>query len=153
VAAAAGRAGEVRLITIDTNLLLYAVDRRVPEHAAARFALEKAGAGGNWGFTLVSAVEFWSWATRPMGEGAVASGEEALAFLAALLGAGAQLLHPLPGFGLRLLDSAQRHKVIGKRIFDWQIGLIALEHGTTEFWTHDRMFRAPPGLRLVDPLA
>lgn len=153
MAGGAGCRREFRLIAVDTNLLLYALDARCPEHEPARNALDRASATGAWGFSLVSAVEFWSWSTRRQGSRSVASVEEAAAFLASLLGAGAQLFLPPPSFGWRLIRSALQHNVLGKRIFDWQIGLLALDHGAIELWTHDRGFLAPPGLRVVDPLA
>jgi predicted nucleic acid-binding protein len=40
----------------------------------------------------------------------------------------------------------------GPRIFDLQIGMIALENGARELWTHDAGFVAVPGLKVRDPL-
>ncbi len=43
--------------------------------------------------------------------------------------------------------------VSGPRVFDLQIGLLALEAGVTEMWTHDAGFIALSGLKVDDPLA
>lgn len=56
------------------------------------------------------------------------------------------------GFGSRLFAEAMASGIRGRRIFDWQIALTALANGATEIWTHDRGFRAPPALRVIDPL-
>jgi len=59
---------------------------------------------------------------------------------------------PRPGFDHALFKTAERMKVVGPRIFDLQIALIALDHGARELWTHDAGFITVPGLRRVDPL-
>jgi predicted nucleic acid-binding protein len=43
-------------------------------------------------------------------------------------------------------------KIKGSHIYDLQIALIALEHGATEVWSHDRDFVSLPGLPVHDPL-
>ena len=43
-------------------------------------------------------------------------------------------------------------KVRGRRIFDLQIAVIALEHGVKEIWTHDGDFVSVPGIKVYDPL-
>ena len=44
-------------------------------------------------------------------------------------------------------------KIVGRRIFDLQIALIAFENGATELWSHDKNFVGVPGLKVSDPLA
>jgi predicted nucleic acid-binding protein len=63
-----------------------------------------------------------------------------------------QYFVPGRGLGVRLLNAAEQLSVSGPRIFDLQIGLIAVEAGATEIWTHDTHFLAPAGLRVVNPL-
>jgi predicted nucleic acid-binding protein len=50
------------------------------------------------------------------------------------------------------MAAAAQIRVSGSHIFDLQIALIALEHGATEIWTHDRNFVSAPGLPVHDPL-
>ncbi len=115
--------------------------------------IESLAAGDNdWGFALASAVEYWSIVTRPLRGPAAATPSEADGYLSELYTAGAHLWLPLPGFGRWLFERAAGEEISGRRIFDWQIGLTALQNGATELWTHDRSFRAPEGLRVVDPL-
>ena len=54
------------MIAIDTNLLVLAHRMQVPEHRAARKAIEKASMDSDgWGFALTSLLEFWSIVTHP----------------------------------------------------------------------------------------
>lgn len=43
--------------------------------------------------------------------------------------------------------------VVGARVFDLQMALVAFEGGATELWTHDARFGRIPGLRVHDPLS
>jgi toxin-antitoxin system PIN domain toxin len=142
------------LIAVDTNLLIYAHRATMPEHRLARATLDHlAGSGAEWGFSQPSIAEFWSIMTHPTAAVPPSSPAQAAAFLRRLLTDGrAQLLLPGPGFGERLLAAAGQLEVKGPRIFDLQIALIALEHGATEIWSHDRNFVSLPGLPVHDPL-
>ena len=142
------------MICIDTNLLVYAHRAGLPEHAAARGALEQASrARGGWGITLASVVEFWSVVTHPASRGGPSTAGQARGFLRGLTdGGGCRVWLPREGIAERLLDAAREHRVFGPRIFDQQIALTALDNGATEIWTHDRHFVAVPGLSLRHPL-
>jgi toxin-antitoxin system PIN domain toxin len=143
------------VIAIDTNLLVYAHRGAVPQHHAARQAIERAMRDRRgWGAATPSLAEFWMVVTHPSAAGRPSSGEEARAFIEALRHDGAMVIfEPQPRIGVRLLDLALRLGIQGPRVFDLQIGLCALEGGASELWTHDRGFVAPPGLRVLDPLA
>jgi len=142
------------VIAVDTNLLLYAHRASAAEHRLARATLEHlAGAGTGWCITQPSIAEFWAVATHPAAAGRPSLPDEARAFLNTLLtDGGAQICLPGPGFADRLLAAARQLKINGPRIFDLQIAVIALEHGATEIWTHDRNFVSVPGLPVHDPL-
>jgi uncharacterized protein len=141
------------VIALDTNLLVYAHRARVPEHRAARKAIEQAAASEGWGIAVPSLPEFWAVVTHPDAAGRPSSPEQASAFIRALAAAGAEIWLPGPGFGDRLLRIAHDLGVSGPRIFDLQIALVAFESGATELWTHDRAFVKIPGLAVRDPLA
>lgn len=142
------------MIAVDTNLLIYAHRSMMPEHRLARATLDRlAGVGTGWCITQPSIAEFWAVATHPAAAGRPSSADEARAFLNKLLTeGGAQLCLPGPGFAERLLGAARQLKVGGPHIYDLQIAIIALEHGATEIWTHDRQFTSVPGLPVHDPL-
>ncbi|MGH7278464.1 MAG: type II toxin-antitoxin system VapC family toxin [Candidatus Rokuibacteriota bacterium] len=141
------------MIAVDSNLLIYAHRAATPEHRAARRALERAAGGASgWGIALPSIAEFWAVVTHPAASGRPSTGGEASRFIASLVTAGAQLWLPGAGFAERLLRVAADRKVMGARIFDLQIALIALESGARELWTHDRAFQSLTGLVTHDPL-
>jgi toxin-antitoxin system PIN domain toxin len=141
------------MITIDTNLLIYAHRSGTREHRSARSAIETAcGSAGGCAITLPSIAEFFSVVTHPAATGRPSSPGDAAAFLAALEEAGAIVLGPGPAFSTRLVQTAADLTVTGSRIFDLQIGLCALDGGATELWTHDANFVKIPGLVIRDPL-
>jgi predicted nucleic acid-binding protein len=63
------------------------------------------------------------------------------------------VLLPAAHFAERLLSWAVRLNVSGRRIYDLQIALTALDNGAEEIWTHDRQFVTVPGLLVRDPLS
>ena len=142
------------MIGLDTNLLVYAHRRGVPEHAAARRAIARALRDPRgWGVPLPCLPEFWSVVTHPAAAGRPSTPAEAASFLRSLVHeGGAAVWAPGPGFGLRLADLARRLDVQGVRVFDMQIALVAADAGATELWSHDRHFVSLPGLPVVDPL-
>jgi hypothetical protein len=142
------------VIAIDTNLLVYAQRRHTPEHRSARKAIEHAsGDPRGWGIPLPCIAEFWCVVTHPASSGGPSPAKEARGFLQALAGSGgATIWTPAAGFWERLTQLASDLKIVGARVFDLQIALVALENGATELWSHDRAFAGLPGLLVRDPL-
>ena len=142
------------MIAVDTNILVYAHRAGVPQHEAAKEAIEEAANSRNgWGIAVPTAAEFFMVVTHPSASGRPSTVDEAAAFLRALEDdGGMRIFLPQQGFPARLLSLAGRIDVAGPRIFDLQIGLVAAEAGATELWSHDRRFVAPPGLRVRDPI-
>jgi predicted nucleic acid-binding protein len=142
------------VIAVDTNLLIYAHRAGCPEHTAARQAIEQAaGSPHGWCIPLPCLFEFWSVVTHPSCAGGPSSPATALDFIESLATTGgAQILEPGAHLGQRCLRIAASLSVIGPRVLDLQIGLLALEAGVTELWTHDAGFIALPGLKVGDPL-
>ncbi len=142
------------MIAIDTNLLVYAFRRGLPEHRPAQQALEKAMADQRgWGMAYACLVEFWSVVTHAAMPGATVSTKRTAEFMDSLCReGGAQIWFPAHGFSTRLYQLAAEQDVRGGAIFDLQIALMAVDHGATELWTHDRGFRSIAGLRIIDPL-
>jgi predicted nucleic acid-binding protein len=139
------------LIALDTNLLVYAHRTEAPEHRAATAAMEQA-ARGPWGLPFPVVAEFWTVVTSRAAGPRPASPKEAGAFLDDLWSAGARPLLPSLQLAIEVGQWARKLEVRGPRIFDLQIGLIALENGARELWTHDAGFVAVPGLKVRDPL-
>jgi toxin-antitoxin system PIN domain toxin len=143
------------MIAVDTNLLVYAHRRAVPEHTAARRALERAMRDPQgWGIPVACLAEFWAVVTHPAATGRPSTTEEAAAFIRSLVEqGGAALWTPGAALAERLFAFARRLDVRGVRIFDLQIALSAVDGGATELWTHDRDFISVPGLPVRDPLS
>jgi len=143
------------VIAIDTNLLVYAHRSGCPEHKQARLAIERAATNPRgWGIALPSFAEFWMVVTHPSCVGGPTEPAKARNFLASLLETGEPKVF-LPGkaFGERLIQTAADLGVTGIRIFDLQIGLLAVENGATELWTHDAGFVPISKLTVKDPLS
>ena len=142
------------MIALDTNLLVYAHREGAPEHDRARTAVLKAlDDDRGWGICLPSVTEFWSIVTHPKMPGGPSAANVVNHFFHYLITEGhGNLWTPGAGFGQRLMKWATVLKVRGKRIFDLQIALIAMEHGAQEVWTHDQNFAAVPGIKVSDPL-
>lgn len=142
------------MIAIDTNLLIYAHRNALPEHRAARRAIEQASHDPRgWGIALPSVSEFWAIVTHPLSLGGPSTARQARGFLESLITeAGARLWMAREGFWDRLLRLAGELRVQGPRIFDLQIGLTAFDNGAVEIWTHDARFVSFAGLRVHDPI-
>jgi toxin-antitoxin system PIN domain toxin len=142
------------MIAVDTNLLVYAHRSGCPEHREAIKAIEKAAASpAGWGFCLPSVSEFWMVVTHPSCEGGPSTPEQATAFLRALVDTGKPIIcAPRSNFSAKLIMAARDLGVTGVRIFDLQIGLMAIAAGATEIWTHDAGFARIPGIKISDPL-
>ncbi len=142
------------MIAIDTNILIYAHRAGLPEHRAARRAIQEAANDGRgWGISLPCIAEFWSIVTHPASAGGPSTAQQALGFLNALIRkAEAKVWLPHEGFWERLVRLATDLPLPGPRIFDLQIALMAFENGASEIWTHDRSFAAFAGLLVHDPL-
>lgn len=143
------------MIAMDTNLLVYAHRAGAAEHRRARAAVERAARDPRgWGIPLGALVEFWSVVTHPAMPVRPSTAAEASSFIESLVSTGgAEIWVPAPGFGRRLMQAAEAHRVTGSRIFDLQIALNALECGATEIWTHDTRFQSILGLEVRDPIA
>ena len=142
------------MIAVDTNLLVYAHRGGVPEHQAARAALERVSRDRRgWGTAVGCVAEFWSVVTHAKAAGRPSEPDEARRFLDALVDQGGlEIWSPGPRFDARLVQMATELEISGPRIFDLQIALTAFDNGATEIWSHDRNFASFPGLKTRDPL-
>jgi predicted nucleic acid-binding protein len=74
------------VIALDTNLLVYAHRRAVPEHRRARLALERAANDrAGWGISLPVLGEFWSIVTHPKAAGGPSTVAQAASFIRVLV--------------------------------------------------------------------
>jgi len=143
------------VIAVDTNLLIYAHRAGCPEHGAARRAIEEAANDPHgWGIPSPCILEFWSVVTHASSVGGGSPPATARRFIESLIQtAGATIFPPPASLVPRCMQIAEQLDIRGPRIFDLQIGLVALDAGVTEIWTHDAGFVAIPGLKLRDPIS
>jgi hypothetical protein len=140
------------MIALDTNLLVYAHRSAMPEHRAARKAIERACRDPRGcGISLPCLSELWSIVTHAAAP-RPSTPREVSAFIRALAAAGVLLWGPGVGFSERLVQMALDLGVRGARVFDLQIALVAFDNGAHEIWTHDAAFVRVPGLRVLDPI-
>jgi len=142
------------VILVDANLLIYAVNRDLPQHKAARAWLEKIFSGSDpVGLPWVAVLAFLRLCTNPRIFAVPLTVERALAYVDEWLA--------LPV--VSLVGPGQRHWAIfrtvlaqtgtaGNLVTDAHIAAMALEGGYTVY-SADNDFRRFPGLRHVNPLA
>jgi toxin-antitoxin system PIN domain toxin len=143
------------MFVVDTNLLIYAANRRAEEHASALEMLSRWRSGSEaWFATWSILYEFLRIAThfrvfeRPL------TFSKAWNFIEELLSA--------PSFGL--LTESNRHadilrdlvgeypRISANRFHDLHIAALMKEHGIAEIRTADRDFHEFRFLRVVNPL-
>ncbi|MFA6562037.1 MAG: TA system VapC family ribonuclease toxin [Verrucomicrobiia bacterium] len=140
---------------IDTNILLYAVNRDAPEHEAARQFLLRAGSSAEqWYFTDGILYEFLRVATHQKVFAEPLTWREAIRFLRPLTNN--------PRF--RLLVAGESHFTIleevlavlthpaGNLFFDVRTAVLMREHGVREIYTADTDFLQFLELKVINPL-
>ena len=142
------------MIAIDTNILVYAATRTLPQHAQASAAITAlAETSSRFAVPWPCVHEFLASVTNtrrmspPMPMSAAMVAIQALAALpnCAFIGEGFEHLPVLE----TLLKSSL---LTGPRVHDARIAAICLAHGVTELWTADRDFSYFPRLRTRNPL-
>lgn len=143
------------MFVVDTNVLVYAADSSVPEHARCRALVEQwRRRHGAWFLTWGIAYEFLRVVTHPRVMRQPWTMEAAVGFLAAL--------QDSPG--LTFLVPTSRHAAVleevvadvpalaGNIIHDTQTAVLMREHGVRRICTRDTDFHRFPFLEPVDPL-
>jgi toxin-antitoxin system PIN domain toxin len=141
------------MIAVDTNILVYAHRRDLPQHTLALQAIQRlVRESRRWGVPWPCIHEFLAVVTNPRIFKTPTTTAAALAVVGEL---GTQ-----QG---RLLAESQRHldildrlcrgaHVIGSKIHDARIAAICIGHGVSELWTADRDFSYFPELKTGNPL-
>jgi toxin-antitoxin system PIN domain toxin len=140
---------------IDTNILLYAVNRDAAEHEAAkRFLLRAGSSPEQWYLTDGILYEFLRVATHQKVFAQPLAWREAVEFLRPLANS--------PRF--RLLTAGEQHFAIleetlaslthpaGNLFFDVRTAVLMREHGVREIYTTDTDFLQFPELKAINPL-
>lgn len=142
------------MIAVDTNLLVYADRRDLPQHARARAVVEGLAAGNEpCGLPVFCLAEYVRVVTHPRLFSAPTRLTDALDNMEALLAQPAVVLL-LPGdrFAEIFSRSSREADARGNLVFDAAIAALCLEHRVAELWTADRDFSRFPGIRARNPL-
>ena len=142
------------MIAIDTNILVYAHRRDLPQHAPALQAIQRLVADGrSWAVPWPCIHEFLAVVTNPRIFKTPTSTRTAISVASEL---GAQPHARLLGESQRHLDILDRlclsAAVIGSKVHDARIAAICIGQGVSELWTADRDFSYFPELKTRNPL-
>lgn len=138
---------------LDANILLYAIDRGSPQHAAAKDWLESVLNGDRrvalpWQ-TLGAVVRI---ATHPRAVTSPLSGPEACVLVNAWLASPVAWIPPVSSHTWRLFDQiVSTTRVSGNLVPDAQLAALALEHGLTVV-SADTDFARFSSVRWFNPL-
>lgn len=141
-------------VAVDANVLVYALYRDAPQHAACRAFLDRAR-GGEFTLCLTSQVlaEFFSIVTSAKRVSNPRDPVEAVTAIEAILAIpGATLLPVLSDVTSRWLEMLSRHPVRGGAIFDLQLIATMAANGVERICTfNSEDFEAFPGLQILTP--
>jgi uncharacterized protein len=140
---------------IDTNILLYAVNRDCPEHARAKSYLSAhLSSGEPWCLSWGVVYEFLRVATHPRVFPNPLSGKQAMAFLHPLLEHSAVTLLSETENHARLLEKTmgELSHCAGNLVHDLHTAVLLREHGVPEIVTADTDFLQFKFLQVSNPL-
>ena len=142
------------MIALDTNVLVYAHRRDLPQHIPALRAIQRLiGEGRTWAVPWPCVHEFLAVVTNPRIFKTPTSTQTAIAVIREL---GAQRHNQLLGEShshLDILDRlCQSANVVGAKFHDARIAAICIGNGVSELWTADRDFSYFPQLKTTNPL-
>lgn len=143
------------MFVLDTNLLLYAVNRDAPDHERARALLEEYRQGERpWFLTWGIVYEFLRVGTHPRIFPEPLTLPAARAWIASLLaGPSAGLLVETDRHTEVLAALVAEHpRLAGNPVHDLHTATLMKEHGVAEIRTADTDFHQFPFLRVVNPL-
>jgi toxin-antitoxin system PIN domain toxin len=142
------------MFVIDTNVLLYALDRDADDHAACRGFLDRCRMQAEpWYLTWGIVYEFLRVSTHPAIFRRPLTTKDAWMFLEAVLVA--------PGLGM--LVETERHAhvaaevfaeiphITGNLVFDAHTAILMRENGVRAIYTHDGDFHRFPFIDVLDP--
>jgi len=141
-------------VAVDANILVYALFRDAPQHAASRVWLDRASRG-EVKLCLTSQVlaEFFAIVTNPKRVSDPRTPDDAVAAIEGLLALpGATILAVPPLVTSRWLEMLRQHPVRGGAVFDLQLIATLAANGVGRICTFNRAdFEGFPGLEIVAP--
>ena len=144
------------MMAVDTNVLVYAHRREVPEHgAAASMVRELATGQARWAIPWPCVYEFFSVVTnKRIWKGAASTPTQAYAQLQAWFGSPMLvLLAETEDFADVLAGFLTRARVRGPVVHDARVAALCVAHGVRTLLTRDRDFTLFPELPTQNPFA
>lgn len=142
------------MMAVDTNVLVYAHRREVPEHPAAATLLRELAEGGErWAVPWPCLYEFISVVTNPrIWKDSATRPEQAWAQVQAWCDSPSlALLAETEGFAEVLAGFARLPRVKGPIIHDARVAALCIAHGVTTLLSRDRDFTLFPQLSVRNP--
>jgi toxin-antitoxin system PIN domain toxin len=142
------------VIAVDTNVLVYAHRREVPEHAIARRLLKEFAEGTDpWAVPWPCVYEFFSVVTNPrIWKASATTPAQAMDQLDAWLDSPSlRAIGEPEGFRTVLHALVRRTRVRGPVVHDARVAAICIAHGVDELLTRDRDFSLFPELTTRNP--
>jgi toxin-antitoxin system PIN domain toxin len=141
------------MILVDVNLLLFAYNKRAPEHPAARQWWASAMTGRQpVGIAWVVVLGFLRMSTSAHVAKEPLSLDEATSIVDDWFEASVtELIHPTPRHWTALRQQLKAGHATSSLTTDAHLATLAIEHGAT-LYTTDRDFTRFPGLKFVNPL-
>lgn len=141
------------MLSIDTNLLISAIDRKHSFHQVSKQTLDKLLSGKEQiGLTSAVLHEFMSVVTKPNRVEKPLSIKQAVKIVEHWLAApNVSLIVEQADHFKQLLKLSAKNEITGSGIFDAEILAICLSNGVTEFYTLDRKFPTDDSVKLVNP--
>lgn len=142
------------MITVDTNILVYAHRSDSPDHASAAEALRGLAEGAApWSIPWPCVHEFLAIVTHPRIYDPPSTPAQAVAQVDAWIGSPSlRLLAETAAHWAHLRDLVAAGAVRGPLIHDARVAALCKAHGVRVLWSADRDFSRFPALRLHNPL-
>lgn len=143
------------MISVDSNIMLYAVRSFEPNHAEAKNLLDTIlSQKESVAFTDIAINEFIANATNKRLSVPVASIEQAVSQVKNWLSApNVKVIRNSPQSFNTFVKLCERTGRTGQEIYDAQIAAICIDNGVTEFITNDKGFEQFTELRIRNPFA
>ncbi len=144
------------MFVVDTNVLVYAADRRASEHEACREHLSRwRGAKLPWYLTWGIIYDFLRVVTHPRVFRQPWTTRDAWAFIEALLASPSLsvLTHTSQHAAVAAETLQELEAVRGNLIHDLHTAILMREHGIGRIYTRDTDFHRFPFLEVLDPLS
>jgi toxin-antitoxin system PIN domain toxin len=137
------------VIAVDTNILVYAHRKELPQHAAARARLTALAEGdAAWAIPVFCLGEFLRVLTHPrLFDPPHTIAEACSALDRVLKSPSLRLLNPGERFWGMLTTAVREADAVGNLVFDAQLAALCKEHGVSTLLTEDRDFDRFPGFR------